>query len=91
MQQFLPSYDIAHNASLQIKNIIQVFQYRTHLGKTKDNITTLAILTNQLYELEKLLAKYTYSSTQKRDAKLQNNVKNLTEILSYYPSFFSYK
>ena len=36
-----------------IQNIIQVFQYRTHLGKTKDNINALAILTNQLYELEK--------------------------------------
>jgi len=72
-----------YTSDMKVKEQIEYKNFLT----TFTQYFKLDIDINQLYELEKLLAKYTYSSTQKRDAKLQNNVKNLTEILSYYPSF----
>jgi hypothetical protein len=41
------------NLYFHIQNIIQVFQYRTHLGKTNEKIYNLAKLTIKLNELEK--------------------------------------
>jgi flagellar basal body rod protein FlgB len=67
-----------------IQNIIQGFQYRTHLGKTKDNITTLAILTKQLYELEKNenTIRLDYEHANMKKEKLIFH-KQLTEIQNY--------
>jgi hypothetical protein len=67
-----------------IQNTIQVFQYRTHLRKTKDNINTLAILTNQLYELEKSenTIRLDYEHANMKKEKLIFH-KQLTEIQNH--------
>jgi hypothetical protein len=41
------------NLYIYIQNLIQVFQYRNLIGDTRAKLSNLAILTNQLHELER--------------------------------------
>jgi len=50
-------------------------------------LNTKALNTEAIYKIEEYLAEHTYTKIEKRKPELQNNPRNLTEIISDYPSF----